>query len=156
MSSIPTFAEFLLTETGLPWEQITKLYNVGHPWPLWAAHDIRKTGLHAQAKGMLFPDVLSEIQNDTYAQTKSVLAKLEADDRACGSVTVDQRMKTITSLPGMKAVEEHIVQVAACTATSRRVVWSLALAIQRYVLLNPDWELMTSWPNTLQELTVIH
>lgn len=156
MSSTPTFGEFLITATGLPWEQIMKLYNAGHPWPMWTAHDDRKVGFFAQARGLYFSDALSEIQRETDPQVNSVLAQLETDDRACGSVTVDQRMKTLTSLPWMKAVEEHIDQVAASTATSRRVVWHLSLAIQRYVLLNPDWELMTSWPDTLQALTIHH
>lgn len=150
MSSTLKFDEFLLTETGLPWEQIARLYNAGHPWPSWSAHDIRKAGLMAQAKGMFFPSVLSEIERETDLQAKSVLAKLEADDRACGSVPVDQGIRTLTSLPWMKVVVEHVDQVAARTTTSRRVVWRVSLAIQRYALLNPGWELVTSWPDTLR------
>lgn len=34
MNSTPTFGEFLITETGLPLEQIMKVYNAGHPWPM--------------------------------------------------------------------------------------------------------------------------
>ncbi len=150
MSSTPDFGDFLLTETGLAWEQLMKLYNAGHPWPLWTTHDIRKAGLHAQAKGLFFPDVLSEIERETAAQANSVLAKLEADDRACRSVTADQRRKTLTSLPWMKAIEEHINEVAARTTTAPHVVWRVSLAIQRFALLNPGWELVTSWPDTLR------
>lgn len=155
MSSSPTFAEFLITETGLPWEQIAGLYNAGHPWPLWIAHDIRKAGLHAQVNGLFFPDVLSEIERQTEAQANAVLAKLEADVRACGSVPVEERIRTLTSVPWMKAVVEHVDQVAARTTTSRHAVWRVSLAIQRYALLNPGWELVTSWPDTLQGL-IIH
>ena len=150
MSSTPTFDEFLITATGLPREQIMGLYNAGHPWPLWTAHDIRKAGILAQARALFFPDALSEIQEEPDAQANSVLAKLEADDRTCGSVTLDERIRTLTSLPWMKAVEEHVDQVATRTTTSRRVVWRLSLAIQRYALLSPGWELITSWPDTRQ------
>lgn len=156
MNSTPKFDEFLLTETGLPWEQIARLYNAGHPWPSWTAHDIRKAGLHAQAKGLFFPDVLSEIERETEAQANAALAKLDADDRACGSVPVEERIRTLTSVPWMKAVVEHIDQVAARTMSSRLVVWRLSLAIQRYALLKPGWELVTSWPDTLPGGLTIH
>ncbi len=156
MSSPPKFDEFLITATGLPWEQIARLYNAGHPWPLWAAHDIRKAGLLAQAKGLFFPEALSEIQRETDAQANSVLAQLEADNRPSESVTVDQRIQALTSFPWMKAVVEHIDQVAARTTTSRRVVWRVSLAIQRYAILNPGWELVTSWPDTLPGGLTVH
>jgi hypothetical protein len=61
MSSTPTFGEFLITAIGLPWEQIARLYNEGHPWLVWAAYDIRKAGLLTHAKGLFFPNALSGI-----------------------------------------------------------------------------------------------
>ncbi len=133
---------FLFLATGLPREQILALYNAGHPWPLWVSHDIRKAGLMAQAKGLLFPDALVEVQEAADGYMNRVLAALEADDRAKGSVSMAERSQAFISFPWFREILDHIDRILAHTTASRSVVVLFSFAIQRYAILHPGWELV--------------
>jgi len=136
-----TLEQFLIEATGLPRKQVIKLYNAGYPWPLWTAHDIRRAGILAQAKGLLFPEALNEAE----AMGEAFFAALEAADRANG-VTLAKRMQAMLSLPWFKETHVHIEKVAARTTAAPRTVYLLCMAIQRFAVLHPGFELVMAFP----------
>jgi hypothetical protein len=140
------FEQFLIQATGLPRKQVIKLYNAGYPWPLWTAHDVRRAGILAQAKGLLFPDALNEAEAMGEAKDEAFFATLEAADRANG-VTLTKRMQAMLSLPWFKDTHVHIEKVAAHTTAAPRTVYLLCMAIQRFAILHPGFELIGTFPH---------
>ena len=137
--------QFLSQATGLQRKQVIRLYNAGYPWPLWTTYDIRRAGLLAQAKGLLFPDALEEAEAMGEAKAKALFASIEAMDRADG-VTLTKRVQTMLSLPWFKETHDHIERVATCTTFSPHTVYLLAMAIQRYAVMHPSFELVCEFP----------
>lgn len=140
------FEQFLIQATGLPRKQVIALYNAGYPWPLWTAHDVRRAGILAQAKGLLFPDALNEAEAIGEARDEALFAMLEAADLVNG-VTLTTRMQAMLSLPWFKETHVHVEKVAACTTASPRTVYLLCMAIQRFAILHPGFELVGTFPH---------
>lgn len=143
--SSETLVQFLAQATGLPRKQVIQLYNAGYPWPLWTAHDVRRAGFLAQAKGLLFPEALEEAEAMGEAKDEALFASIEAMDRADG-VTLTKRVQTMLSLPWFKETHDHIEQVSARTKAAPPSVYLLAMAIQRYAMMNPGFELVNAFP----------
>lgn len=144
MSLSPTCEEFLITATGLPREQVIAIYNAGDPWPLWEMHHIRRAGVIAHAKALPFPDVLAKVHVAVELEMDATRSRLEAADIVYGSV--EERNEIVTSLFWLKETTEHIERVMFRTRASWDVVSRLSSAIQRYAVMNPGWELVSSWP----------
>lgn len=134
MSPTSTFEQFLIQTTGLSREQIRALYQAGYPWPLIMAHSIRKAGLVAQAKGLLMSEALAEVDAETDAEMTALQAKPSRTDR----------LQVLLSLPWLREICDHLEGVAVRTGAPPRVVYLLSTAIQEYVLLHPEWVLLSS------------
>ncbi len=151
MNLIPTLLQFLIAATDLPEEQIQELYNAGHPWPLWTAHDIRKAGVRAHAKAMLFPDALAELDASADGHMNAVFATLKEDDRAKGSISLAERKRAFAAFPWFREILGHVDKVVARTTAARSMVIVFSFAVQRYVILHPGWELDGAFPQTPPE-----
>lgn len=139
------FVQFITEATGLPRKTVIKLYNAGYPWPLWTAHDVRRAGILAQGKVLLFPDALEEAEAMGEMRDQALFARIEAMDRV-NEVTLGKRVQSMRSLPWFKESFDHIERVASRTAASPRTVHLLSMAIQRYALDHPGFELVCEFP----------
>ena len=139
-------ARFLIEATGLPRKRVVALYNAGYPWPLWTTHNTRRAGLLAQAKGLLFPDALEEAEALGEAKDDALFAILEAAEQTKG-VRLSNRVQAMLSLPWFKETHAHIEKVAARTMASPRTIYHLCMAIQRFAILHPAFELVNAFPH---------
>jgi hypothetical protein len=144
--SSAVFERFLIKATGLPRKQVIALYNAGYPWPLWTAHNVRRAGILAQAKSLPFPEALEVAEAMDEADDEALLASIEAADWADG-VTLTKRMQAMLSLPWFKETHVHVEKVAARTTASPRTVYLLCMAIQRFAVLHPGFELVGTFPH---------
>lgn len=80
------------------------------------------------------------------AKDEVLFATLEAVDRADG-VTMAKRMQAMLSLPWFKETHVHIERVAARTTASARTVYLLSMAIQRFAMMHPAFELVNAFPH---------
>ena len=147
MSSSSAFEEYLLQATRLSRQRMIELYNAGYPWPLWTAHDTRRAGLLAYAKGVLFPTALAQVEAETDAGINLLVATFEADDRDYGSVGLTERMQVLSALPWFKELQTHVDEVVSRTAASPGTVFQMSFAIQRYALMHPGWESSLGLPH---------
>lgn len=143
--STPAFEQFLIKATGLPRTQVIKLYNAGYPWPLWTAHDVRRAGILAQAKGLLFPDALAQAEAEAERATR--FADIGSDDRRRAPASLAEQLHDLLSLPWFRAMHDHIEQVAARTTFAPRTVALFSKAIQRFAILHPGFELVGAFPH---------
>jgi hypothetical protein len=144
--SLAVFERFLVEATGLSRKQVIKLYNAGYPWPLWTAHDVRKAGILAQAKGLLFPETLEEAEAIGEAKDETLFATMRATDRT-HEVTMTKRVQAMLSLPWFKETQDHIEQVSARTPVAPQTVYLFSMAIQHYAIMNPGFELVNAFPH---------
>lgn len=141
MSAMPALEQFLLTTTGLPRWQILELYNTGFPWPLWTAHEVKQAGLLAQANGLPFPHVLAKVEAANDATQNVMFSAIEADPRL-QALPLSQKLETLTAVPWLKEMRDHLEGVRDRTQAPLRSVFLLSLALQRYAILHPGWELL--------------
>lgn len=139
------FVQFLTEATGLRRKTVIELYNAGYPWPLWTAHDVRRAGILAQAKGLLFHDALEEARAMGEMRDQALFARIETMDRANG-VTLGKRVQAMRSLPWFKESLDHIERVASQTTASPRTIHLLYMPIQRYAIDHPGFELVCEFP----------
>ncbi|UVT19014.1 MAG: hypothetical protein H8K03_14510 [Nitrospira sp.] len=56
-----------------------------------------------------------------------------------------KRVQAMLSLPWFKETHDHIEQVAAHTTAAPLTVYLLAMAIQRFAIMNPGFELVNAF-----------
>lgn len=131
---------FLIQETGLPRKHIIRIYNAGHPWPLLTAYDVRRAGLIAQAKGLFFDEALAEAEAEVEQETR--FANVGSDDQRRTSASFAEQLHPYLSLPWLRAIYDHVEEVAARTAFSPQTVFLFSLTVQRFAIERPGFELI--------------
>ena len=142
MSPTTPLVQFLLKTTGLPREQVLKLYRAGYPWPLRTTYEVHKAGIIAEAEGLFFPAALEKAESMTEEQAEAYSDSLNGDDRAKGQSTSSEVEAALTSVPFLQEFGDHVERVAASAKVSCRTAFRLSLALQSYADEHPGWELM--------------
>jgi len=107
----PTLEQFITKTTGLPREQVLKLYRAGYPWPLRTIYEVQKAGIIAQAEGLPFPAALEKAESMTEEQAEAYSDSLNGDDRAKGQGTSSEVEAALASLLFLHEIGAHRARV---------------------------------------------
>lgn len=134
----------LMSRTGLPLEDVGRIFKAGWPWPLIVETIERRVALYAHTFGVSREQAEEAVESWCQEEERHIASLHERAMESIGQPWFEDAMTALARVPTLRAMIDYSSGVALLTGDEVASVFAIHLAVLGYANEHPNWDPATS------------